>query len=326
LFLGDVGRPDLSPSHTPEQLAGLLFDSLHNKVLKLSNEVLVYPAHGAGSLCGRNMREESHSTIGVERTTNYALQIKDRDEFVRQMTANLPARPDYFSQDAEINRAGAPALAELAELEAISAEELKVRLEQGWVGLDLRPFAQFAVGHVPGSVNIALGGQFASWAGIALGLGAHPVLIAETAEQIEEARTRLARIGMEARGYLRGGIAGWREEGLALATVPEISVQELEPKLKAGQMRVLDVRRESEWQSGHIAGADWWPLDNFIHQLPAQTASPLAVHCKGGYRSAIACSLLLRAGFTDIVNVRGGTDAWQQAGLPLFPEAAAKSR
>src|SRR6266852_2160666 len=169
LFLGDVGRPDLSKTYTPAQLAGMLYDSLHGKLMKLSDDVQVYPAHGAGSLCGRNMRAERSSTIGTERLTNYALQFKSRDEFIRQLTANLPTRPEYFSQDAEINRGGAPALAELPEPAAISPADMKSMIEQGIVALDVRPNANFISGHVPGSVNIALSGQFASWAATLLG-------------------------------------------------------------------------------------------------------------------------------------------------------------
>src|SRR5690242_785859 len=156
LFLGDVGRPDLSKTYTPQQLAGMLYDSLHEKLLKLPDSVLVYPAHGAGSLCGRNMRAEKSSTIGTERLTNYALQIPSREEFVKQLTSNLPVRPDYFLQDAEINRGGAPPLSDLAELKGVSPVELKALLEEGVIALDIRPPEQFAAGHVPGSINIAL--------------------------------------------------------------------------------------------------------------------------------------------------------------------------
>ena len=203
LFIGDVGRPDLSTTHTPQQLAGLLYDSLHNKLLALPNNVQVYPAHGAGSLCGRNMRTERSSTIGTERLTNYALQIKSRDEFVHQLTTNLPARPEYFLEDAAINRAGAASLADLPELTPVPATELKNMLEHGTIALDVRPAEQFAAAHVPGSINIPLSGQFASWAGAVLGISAQPVLISETAEQLSEARMRLARVGIEVlQGYL----------------------------------------------------------------------------------------------------------------------------
>ncbi|MFL6443207.1 MAG: rhodanese-like domain-containing protein [Candidatus Sulfotelmatobacter sp.] len=319
LFIGDVGRPDLSPRHTPAQLAGLLYDSLHAKLMTLPDNVLVYPAHGAGSLCGKNMRAERSSTIGTERLTNYALQIKSREEFIRQLTTNLPARPEYFAKDAEINRTGAAALSELPQLRGLSASELEGMLKAGEIALDVRPMDEFAAGHVPGSVNIALGGQFASWAATVLGLTSHPVLIAETDAQIEEARIRLARVGIEELdGYLAGGVAGWKHSGLPLATVTQITPQALEERLSAGKVKLLDVRREPEWDAGHLEGATWWPLDNFRVSPPEiDHEVPLAVHCKGGYRSMIAASLLQRAGFRNVMNLIGGFDAWQQAKLPF---------
>jgi hydroxyacylglutathione hydrolase len=322
LFLGDVGRPDLSKRYSPAQLAGMLYDSLHNKLLKLTDDVLVYPAHGAGSLCGRNMRAERVSTIGTERLTNYALQIKSREEFVKQLTSNLPARPEYFLQDAQINRTGAPALSDLPSLSSVEAVELKTLLAEGGMALDVRPGEQFAAGHVPGSVNIALSGQFASWAGALLGLSARPVLIAESPEKVSEARMRLARIGLEdARGYLKSGVSAWSEAGLPLSVLPQISVDALAKQLRGGVLQVLDVRREQEWEAGHIEGASWWPLDNFKVAPPEVDRDvAIAVHCKGGYRSMIACSLLQRAGFQNVINVVGGFDAWQGAKLPCVAE------
>jgi len=322
LFLGDVGRPDLSKTHTPKQLAGLLYDSLHNKVLKLSGDVVVYPAHGAGSLCGRNMRAERSSTIGTERLTNYALQIESREEFVRQLTENLAARPEYFLQDAEINRAGATSLSALPALAPISAIELEALLDDGVIALDVRSGEQFAAGHVPGSINIGLSGQFATWAGTVLGLSARPALIADSPEQLSEAHLRLARVGIEdARGYLKDGIAGWKQAGCLLVETPQISVQDLQRRLQAEHSTVLDVRREPEWQAGHIEEAAWWPLDNFKVAAPEiDRDAPVAVHCKSGYRSMIACSLLQRAGFRNVINVVGGFDAWLLAGLPVERE------
>ncbi|HEY1525496.1 MAG TPA: rhodanese-like domain-containing protein [Candidatus Angelobacter sp.] len=324
LFIGDVGRPDLSRAFTPQQLAGMLYDSLHGKLLMLGDQVLVYPAHGAGSLCGRNMRAERSSTIGTERLTNYALQIKSRDEFIRQLTENLPTRPEYFLQDAQINRAGAPALATLPELPPISAPELKKLLEEGVFVLDVRPNADFATAHVPGSVNIALSGQFASWAGALMGLGARPVLIADTVEQYAEARLRLARVGIEdPRGFLQGGVATWKQAGFPLAEIPQMTAQEVSLRFPGERLQVLDVRREGEWLGGHIDGAQWFPLDSFKISAPEIDPSlPLAVHCQGGYRSMIACSLLLRAGVADVINVAGGFDAWRNAGLPVETELA----
>jgi rhodanese-related sulfurtransferase/glyoxylase-like metal-dependent hydrolase (beta-lactamase superfamily II) len=319
LFIGDVGRPDLSKSHTPQQLAGSLYDNLHGKLMKLGDQVLVYPAHGAGSLCGRNMRAERSSTIGTERLTNYALQIKSREEFIRQLTENLPSRPEYFLQDAQINRAGAPALSELLDLPSIAAPELNELLQQGVFVLDVRPNPDFAAAHVPGSVNIALSGQFASWAGTIMGLSARPVLVADTPEQYAEARLRLARVGIEdPRGFLQSGVAAWKQAGLPLASVLQITVQELSGRQRRNAWQVLDVRREGEWQAGHIEGAEWFPLDNFKISAPElDSSAPVAVHCQGGYRSMIACSLLQRAGLGNVVNVAGGFDAWQQAGLPV---------
>ncbi len=327
LFLGDVGRPDLSKTHTPQQLAGLMYDSLHSKLLKLPDEVLVYPAHGAGSLCGRKMRAERSSTIGTERLTNYALQIPNRQEFVRQLTENLPARPEYFAQDAEINREGAPALAELEDLPAVSPTELRAMIDRGVVVLDVRSAEQFAAGHIPGSINIALSGQFASWAGAIVGLSSDLALVADSPAQLEEARLRLARVGIESkRGYLQGGVEAWKQAGFSLKTLRQISVEDLRKQLDAGKLHVLDVRREPEWQAGHIAGAVWWPLDKFNKSLPiADKSAPLAVHCKSGYRSAIACSLLRRAGFENVIDVIGGLDAWQQAQLPVATEAGVEA-
>jgi glyoxylase-like metal-dependent hydrolase (beta-lactamase superfamily II)/rhodanese-related sulfurtransferase len=319
LFIGDVGRPDLSKTHTPAELAGLMYDSLHGKLMTLPDQTLVYPAHGAGSLCGRSMRAEKSSTIGTERLTNYALQIPSRDEFIHQMTANLPARPEYFLEDAEINRSGAGALTELKPLRALSAHEVRQVLNEGVYVLDVRPGADFAAGHVPGSVNIALSGQFASWAGGILGIHSNPVLVADTEAQMEEARMRLARVGIEAlRGCLAGGVAEWKRAGLEMLETPQISVRELSAKLAARDgLAVLDVRREGEWQAGHIEQASWRALDAFPRELPEiDSKKRVAVHCKSGYRSMIACSLLERAGHRNVMNVTGGFDAWHAAGLP----------
>ena len=319
LFIGDVGRPDLSKTHPPEQLAGLMHDSLHQKLLTLPDDVLVYPAHGAGSLCGRNMRAERCSTIGTERLTNYALQIGGREEFIRQMTSNLPARPDYFLEDAAINRSGATPLAELPELKPITAVELKALLGSGAVTLDVRPAEQFTAGHVPGSICIPLSRQFASWAGAVLGLSSQLVLLADTAEQVAEAQLRLARVGIEdVAGYLEGGVEGWQRAGFALTQLPQITVQELQQRLRTNGLGVLDVRREGEWNAGHIAGADWHPLDRFRAEMPQiAVEGEVAVHCKSGYRSVIACGLLERAGHRNIINIIGGFDAWEKAQLPV---------
>jgi hydroxyacylglutathione hydrolase len=215
-------------------------------------------------------------------------------------------------------------LAELPELNAIPAPQLKELLGAGVIALDVRTGDQFAEAHVPGSVHIALSGQFASWAGTILGLSSRPVLIAETPEQISEARLRLARVGIEdVRGYLQGGIEAWQRTGSEIAQLPQTTVETLNDRWRSGKSQVLDVRREREWQAGHIEGASWWPLDNFRVSPPEiRRDAPLAVHCKSGYRSMIACSLLQRAGFQNVTNVIGGFDAWQHANLPVETGAA----
>ncbi|MGZ4822492.1 MAG: MBL fold metallo-hydrolase [Terriglobales bacterium] len=310
LFIGDVGRPDLAEGYTPQRLAGALYDSLHQKLLTLPDDVLVYPAHGAGSLCGRNMRADRFSTIGTERLTNAALQLKTRDEFVRELTSKLPPRPLYFAEDAAINREGAEALGELPPLPPLSPDDIREAQAHGYVVLDTRSGEDFARGHVPGSVNIGLGGQFASWAGTLLGLGARIVLVGESDKKAAEARMRLARVGIEhVAGYLKNGVSSWSEAGNSLERIPQITAAQLRERLE--QLTVLDVRREPEWQAGHIESAHWHALDDFPRALPQlERDTPVAVHCKSGYRSIIAASLLRRAGFRNVTDVIGGWDAW----------------
>ncbi len=254
----------------------------------------------------------------------HELRVADQEQGrVRYAIDQQPAGSSgVFLQDAEINRTGAPALSDLPALSPVEPAQLKNLLAEGAIALDVRPGEQFAAGHVPGSVNIALSGQFASWAGALLGLAACPVLIAESYEAVSEARMRLARVGLEdARGYLKGGVEAWKQAGLDLAALPQISVEALTGQLQKSNLQVLDVRREPEWEVGHIEGATWWPLDNFKVAPPEIDRNiPIAVHCKGGYRSMIACSLLQRAGFQNVVNVVGGFDAWQQAKLPIATE------
>ena len=322
LFIGDVGRPDLAPNLTPQQLAGMLYDSLHTKLLTLPDEVQVYPAHGAGSLCGRQMSAERSSTIGRQRVENFALQPKSKDEFVRLLTSELPERPGYFAQDAEINRSGPTPLADLPIPEGLSAGAVLERQRAGAIVLDTRPSPEFCSAHIPGAFHIALAGQFASWAGRLIGMEPSLILIAEDRDTMLEARTRLARVGMEnVVGYLEEGMPAWFREGLPAEHVPQVTVQDLRREI--GHLQVIDVRQPGEYQQGHIAQAALKPLPKLTALLgDLDRAAPLAVHCKSGYRSAIAASLLKREGFATVMNVIGGIDAWTACSLPVVAAAA----
>ncbi|MGE5646624.1 MAG: MBL fold metallo-hydrolase [Acidobacteriota bacterium] len=313
LFIGDVGRPDLAKGTSPAEMAAMLYRSLRDKLLKLPDDVEVYPAHGAGSLCGKQLSDEARSTIGRENATNYALQAASEAEFVRLITSDLPERPEYFALDREINRAGAAALGELPPMRALRPRDFGDA-----VVLDTRPAAQFTAAHVPGSVHIGLAGQFAGWAGALLGLKTPLVLVAENEERLEEARTRLARVGIESVvGYLEDGIAGWAREGLPLERTPRIAVQELFRQLDSFQ--VVDVRRAAERAGGYIDGSLGMPLDAVNARMSElDRARPAAVHCKGGYRSAIAASLFQRGGFKQVFDVTGGFDAWRACNLPYL--------
>jgi hydroxyacylglutathione hydrolase len=317
LFIGDIGRPDLCDTKTPAELAGLLYDSLRRKLLALPDDVLVYPAHGAGSMCGRNISPDRSSTIGRERRTNYALQPMERERFVEIMTRDLPARPEHFQRDVDANRHGAPALDSLPPLAVLPAREVEARRRQGVTVLDTRAATCYCAGHVPGSIQIGLGGQFAAWAGALIGLDRDLVLVAEYPAAADESRLRLSRVGIDrVQGVLEDGIAQCAAAGLPLAMTGQIAVQDL--AARRGEFTVLDVRRRNEWDTGHIPDVLLHPLDGLRSSLAAlDAARPLAVHCKGGYRSAMAGSVLESAGFQKVVNVAGGFDAWAAAGLPV---------
>ncbi len=320
LFIGDVGRPDLLGARmSAQELAGMLYDSLHGKLLALPDSVEVYPAHGAGSLCGRNISSETSSTIGQQRRFNYALKPMPKEEFVRMMTTDLPEAPAYFSRDVAINRDGAHELAKLPDPAALQARDVDALRKKGAVVLDTRPAAQYGAGHVPGSLHIGLSGQFASWAGALISPQVPIVLVAEEEDQVREARTRLARVGIEnVAGYLAGGILEWDRAGLPLATMEQMSVEELDARIREGRAKVLDVRRPGEWQAGHIAGALHVPLNTLADGAAALPKDePLAVICAGGFRSSIATSVLEQQGFTKITNVVGGMAAWRNANLDV---------
>jgi hydroxyacylglutathione hydrolase len=320
LFIGDVGRPDLAggKGYTPQMMAEMMYDSLHGKVLTLPDEVEVYPAHGAGSMCGRNMSKETSSTIGEQRKFNYALKPMSKEEFVTMMTADLPEAPIYFPRDAEINRSGARGLSELQPPQALTPQQAQ---QDADVLLDVRSAADFGSGHVPGSVNIGLGGQFAIWAGSLIQLNAAIVIIADTGAQVDEAVLRLARVGIEnVKGYLEGGVQAWRDAGLPVETIPQLSVAELKEQMANSELQIVDVRRPGEYVNGHVPRALNAPLaslDKSLGPLPLQKNKPTAIICAGGYRSSAAASLLQKQGFSNLLNVSGGTGAWVSAGYPV---------
>jgi len=295
---------------SPQQMAALLYDSLHHKLLALDDAVEVWPAHGAGSACGKNISKERSSTIGMQRRMNYALRPMTREEFVRMMTADLPPAPRYFPMDMEINRRGARALDEISA-RPLSPEEVRRRRA---TLLDVRESAAYGAGHIPGSINIGLGGQYASWAGTLLKADEELIIVADSQERADEAVMRLARVGLEnVGGYLEGGVAAWDAAGLPLDTLEQIDVGELRERLN--DFSVLDVRRRGEFESGHVPNAANVPLDVLPERIEEIDRSrPLAVICAGGYRSSAAASILQRSDFRDLYNVVGGTSAWVAAG------------
>jgi glyoxylase-like metal-dependent hydrolase (beta-lactamase superfamily II)/rhodanese-related sulfurtransferase len=321
LFIGDVGRPDLAGGAEGlgvRDMAGLLYDSLHRKLLPLPDEVLVYPAHGAGSLCGRNISSETVSTIGDQRRHNYALQPMPRERFVDMVTADLPEAPAYFPHDAALNREGAAPLA-ARRLVPLAPEAVEARLREGAVLLDVRDAAAYGAGHVPGALNVGLRGQFASWAGTLVDTGRPIVVAAEGEDEAGEALMRLARVGLEnVAGHLAGGVEAWERSGRPVARLPQIAVDELRARLgSVPGLQVLDVRRAGEYAQGHVPGAVNVPL----HLLEEESrrldrGRPTAVICAGGYRSSAAGSILQGRGFPDLANVVGGTSAWLAAGYP----------
>ncbi len=324
LFIGDVGRPDLAggKGYTPQMMAAMMYDTLHEKLLKLPDEVEVYPAHGAGSMCGKNMSKETSSTIGEQRKFNYALQPMSKDAFVRMMTADLPEAPEYFPKDAEINRSGAASLTELPRPAALSPQEVNELATYGHVVLDVRSAREFGAGHVPGALNIGLGGQFATWAGTLISMGTPIVIVAESDDKVDEAVMRLARVGIESvKGYLQGGIDAWRESGLGMSHLTQITVNDLHNLIeKESELQILDVRRPTEYEGGHVPDARHLPLSSLqpiIPNLALDPTKPTAVICAGGYRSSAATSILEQHGFKKLLNVTGGTSAWIEAGYPV---------
>jgi glyoxylase-like metal-dependent hydrolase (beta-lactamase superfamily II)/rhodanese-related sulfurtransferase len=324
LFIGDVGRPDLAAksSLSQEQLAGHLYDSLRQRIMPLADEVLVYPAHGAGSACGKNMSKETVDTLGNQKKTNYALRADmTKAEFVREVTASLLPPPGYFPLNVQLNKEGyAPIDAVLHQgLRALGPEAFAAAArETGALILDTRKAADFAGGFIPRAINIGLDGSFAPWVGALVPDIRQPILFVADAGREEEVVTRLARVGYDhALGYLQGGVEAWKAAGQEVDTVVSVSAEAFADRCHKGLPRVIDVRKENEFQAEHVAGATNVPLDflnDHLAEIPADEV--VYAHCAGGYRSMIAVSILKARGYDNVVDVAGGFKAIADTDVP----------
>lgn len=321
LFVGDVGRPDLLDGViSRDDLAGMLYDSLQKKIKTLPDDVIVYPAHGPGSACGKNIGKETFSTIGVQKKTNYALRDMSRESFIREVTEGILPPPQYFYEDARINKQGYESIETvIAEnLRPLSVAEFKKAVEEGAIILDTRKADDFEKGYLPGSINIGLNGQFAVWVGTLLDINIPLVLVTDTGKE-EESILRLARIGYEnIRGFLAGGIQNW--DG-PLSQIRSISADDLQKEIERGAL-VADVRKPGEWNAGHLRNAIFLPLADFPKILETlDKKNSYVVHCGGGYRSMTAISIMKNHGFNDLMNVYGGFGAIEKTGADVEKSA-----
>jgi rhodanese-related sulfurtransferase len=327
LFIGDVGRPDLRASlgWTANDLGAHLYDSLHNKLLTLPDETLVYPAHGAGSLCGKQLSSETVSTLGVQRRVNYALQPMSKEQFVSLVTADQPDAPQYFTYDAILNTRERETLDHTLEknLQPLSLDEVLELQRTGAQLLDVRDSAEFSLGHLTGSINIGLGGQYATWAGTLLDRARPIVILAEPGRE-HEAALRLGRIGFDhVRGYLANGLAALADRPDLISTTDRVSPADFNTQIDAdayaGSPIILDVRNPREYAAKHIPHSLNIPLNHLQERLAElPTDRRIAVHCAGGYRSSAAASILQHHGLTNLIEMTGGLAAWESANLPLI--------
>ncbi len=327
LFLGDVGRPDLAIKSdlTEQDLAGMLFESLRSKIMTLNDDVIVYPAHGAGSACGKNLSKETVGTIGEQKQTNYALRSEmSKDEFVEEVLRGIAPPPQYFSKNALLNKTG---YAQLEQVLASGDNPLSVELfeelaeNKDTLILDVRTQQEFVKSHIPGSIFIGLNGGFAPWVGALITDITQPILLVVPEGKSEEAVTRLARVGYDnTLGYLEGGINAWIEAGRSTDQIESISALDFESKSKSNSLNILDVRKDGEYASLHLKmeGVQHFALDYINSQMDQVNSNKLYhIHCAGGYRSVIAASILKARGFINIIDIAGGFGALKKTNLPL---------
>lgn len=331
LFVGDVGRPDLFSGDLPkEQLAGYLYNSLQ-KLATLPDNLIIYPAHGPGSACGKNLGSATSSTIGEQKADNYAFQLKDKDEFILKLLDGLNPAPEYFPVNAKINQQGYASLPEVLEKskKALALKEFKQRCTEGSVILDIRSGESFAERFIPGALNIGLDGRFAEWVAKLIAHYQQLLLVADDDKAAEEAIVRMARVGFEnVTGFLKGGMPTWIEAGEKTDMIINVATEELAMDMPYDQnLIVLDVRKAEEFEEGHVKGAlniDLADMTDPLNIAQLDEHHNLYIHCQAGYRSMIACSLLKREGFHNLRNVEGGYERLRKTkGIPTVKEITA---
>lgn len=331
LFIGDVGRPDLAikGNLTEHDLAGMLYDSLYTKIVPLADDIIVYPAHGAGSACGKNMSKETTDTLGNQKRFNYALKTKSKEEFIEKVLDGLTAAPAYFAENARLNKEGYEPIDRVLQRgnQALSPNAFDAAVnETGALVLDVRPAADFARGFIPNSINIGLDGQFAPWVGALIPDLTQPIALVTPLGQENETVLRLARVGYDhCIGFLDGGFSSWQQAGKEVDTIDSISAEEFaDRRQQKPNLDVIDVRKPDEFANGHVENAENYPLDNLNdHMADISNSEPVYIHCAGGYRSMVASSILKARGFDNVVNVEGGIAAIRKANVPIVADASA---
>ncbi|MGB5555272.1 MAG: MBL fold metallo-hydrolase [Flavobacteriaceae bacterium] len=326
LFLGDVGRPDLAQKAadmTQEDLAGILFDSLRTKIMPLANDVIVYPAHGAGSACGKNMMKETVDTLGNQKKMNYALRADmSRDEFIKEVTDGLMPPPKYFPLNVRMNKEGYEDISDVIDrgTTALSPDAFEVAAnETSAVVLDVRHQDDFVKGHIPRSIFIGLNGDFAPWVGALIADTEQEILLVAPEGKEKEAITRLSRVGFDGTiGYLKGGFESWKKSGKEYDTITSLPAKKAKQGIEKENMAVFDVRKPTEFASEHVKNAKSTPLSLLNEHLPDfPKETPFYVHCAGGYRSVIAASILKSRGIHNLIDISGGFGAMKEAGIEV---------